>query len=59
MSTWCPGGLVAKLQNEIMILKASLSEKPEFDVQMPKDNNKFARFYTVLPTYDIFLNLID
>ena len=31
------GGLIAKLQNEISILKASLSEKPEFDFQMLKE----------------------
>ena len=53
------GDLIAKLQNEISILKASLSEKPEFDVQMLKDNNKLTRFYTGLPTYDIFLGLVD
>ena len=40
-------------------MKASLSEKPEFDVQMLKDNNKLTRFYTGLPTYDIFLGLVD
>ena len=40
-------------------MKASLSEKPEFDVQMLKDNNKLTRFYTGLPTYDTFLALVD
>ena len=40
-------------------MKASLPEKPEFDVQMLKDNNKLTRFYTGLPTYDIFLGLVD
>lgn len=53
------GDFVAKLQNEISILKASLSEKAEFDVQMLKNNNKLTRFYTELPTYDTFLALVD
>ena len=39
-------------------MKASLSEKPEFDVQMLKNNNKLTRFYIGLPTYDIFLGLV-
>ena len=47
------------LQNEISILKASLSEKQEFDFQILKDTNKVTRFYTGLPTYDIFLGLLD
>ena len=53
------GDFVAKLQNEISTLKASLSEKPKFDIQMLKDNNKLTRFYTWLPTYDTFLALVD
>ena len=40
-------------------MKASLSEKPEFDIQMLKDNNKLTRFYTGLPTYATFLALVD
>ena len=53
------GDLIDELQNEINILKASLSEKPEFGIQMLKDNNKLTRFYTGLPTYNIFLVLVD
>lgn len=53
------GDLVTKLQNDISVLKASLSERPEFDVQMLKDNDKVTRFYTGMPTYDSFLALVD
>ena len=48
--------MLTELQNEISILKALLSEseKPEFDANMLKDNNKLTRSYTGLTTYDTF-----
>jgi len=47
---------VVNLQKEISILKASLSEKLEFDFRIVE---KLTRFYTGMPTYDSFVALVD
>ena len=50
---------MAKLQEEIIVLRTMLSEKAEFSVQVLEDNDRLTRFYTGMPTYDSFLALAD
>ena len=42
---------------EISHLRASLLTKPEFDIELLKDNDKLTRFYTGMPTYNSFIAL--
>ena len=44
---------------EISHLRASLLTKPEFDIELLKDNDKLTRFYTGMPTYDSFMALVE
>ena len=53
------GDIVAKLQQEISLLKASLLERPEFDVTMLVGNDKLCRYYTRIPTYSCYTALVN
>ena len=44
---------------EIGHLRASLLTKPEFDIELLKDNDKLTRFYTGMLTYDSFMALVE
>jgi len=50
---------VAKLEQEISVLKAALLERPECDVTMINRNNKLTRYFTGIPTYNSFVALVD
>jgi len=54
--------IVAKLQHEISSLKASLLERPEFDVTVLVGNDKLCRYFTGIPTcscYTVLANYLD
>ena len=50
---------VEELQQEVCRLEATLSTGIALDVTVLKDNNKLARLYTGMPTYDSFLAFVE
>ena len=53
--------LVARLlaENNIIMLRSMLMERPKLDVQFLENNDGLTRFHTGIPTYDSFLALIE
>ena len=51
--------LINGLHREITSLKLLLSERPEFDIGMLLANDKLARFYTGMPSFDSIQGLVE